>query len=76
MILGSLVVFTTTALLDLAWARYTIALGLRQAWRASVWSAVITVASGLTFVQVVDNNWLLIPAALGAAVGTYWGTKR
>ena len=44
---------------------------LGKALSASSLSAVIVIAAGVVAIEYVNNNWYLIPTALGAFVGTY-----
>ena len=71
MIAQALSVFFAFIVLDVVWARYMIALSDRKVRSACLWSMVIPLLSGWITVQYVDNNWMLIPAALGAGVGTW-----
>lgn len=71
-----LLVFTVAVLLDIVWARYTRALTDMRRLEASAWSFMIIIGGGVQVVNYVHNRWLLIPAALGAAVGTYIGLHK
>jgi len=43
----------------------------RRTRRASGWSAVIILLSACTVVAYTTNRWMVVPAALGAYVGTF-----
>jgi len=65
------VTFFCTLAADYAWARYTAGIAGRDARRASLWSAVIILLSACTVVAYTTNRWMVVPAALGAYVGTF-----
>lgn len=68
-----LLVFVIAAGLDFLWARYITLLSLGEAWRAATYAAAIVAFGGLVTVLYVRNPFLLIPATLGAFVGTLVG---
>lgn len=63
-------VFAAVAVLDLAWARYTIALTDRRGLVSGLYAAGIIALSGFAAVNYVGNPWMLLPAMAGAFVGT------
>jgi hypothetical protein len=58
-------------LLDVIWVFYTKAVVAKAPERAAIWCAALTMANALSAVLYVRNPWLIIPAVLGAAVGTW-----
>lgn len=64
-------VFVAYVLLDFVFARYNIACVQRRVAAASTWSMLIVVFGGYITIKFVSDPWMLIPAALGAFVGTY-----
>jgi hypothetical protein len=74
--LPALLIFAVTFTLDMAWARYTVALVARRIAAASAYAAGITALSGICAISYVENHWMLIPAVLGASVGTTVGMLR
>ncbi len=70
-ILPYVFVFGATFALDFVWAYYTKALNERAAGRAAWWAAGIIILGGVAQIGYVNDPVLLIPAALGAALGTY-----
>lgn len=67
-----LLVFLAYTMLDLVWARYTIALAAKHP-QAMLWAAAIPVLGGYVVIEYTQNPWLLIPVAFGALAGTYLG---
>lgn len=63
--------FFGMAALDWLFARYTFAVTARQAARSSGYAAAFIILQGGVIVSYVHNPWMLIPAALGGAIGTY-----
>jgi len=66
----SLMVFGATVLSDMLWAFYIRRTNEGKVFWAALFSAIIILSGGLVVVAYVDNNWYLIPAAVGAFVGT------
>ena len=57
---------------------YTYYLGAIQEKRAIAsanWAAIVYVIASMLIIGYTDNPWLLIPAILGAWLGTYIGIK-
>lgn len=74
-----IIAFLIMASLDAIWARYIAAISGKPALKGAVWSAAIVAMGGIATVQYTQNSVLLIPAAIGAFVGTYlsvWYDKR
>jgi len=71
MIIQWLGVFFAYVILDIVWAKYTLAIARNNKVPAAFWSAIVPVLSALVVIQYVTNPWLLIPMALGGAVGTW-----
>lgn len=69
-------VFTATVIADFIWARWSAECAAKRASSAAVYGGLIIVCSGFVTVEYVNDHWLLIPAVLGAGVGTYIAVKR
>ncbi|MFA6407745.1 MAG: hypothetical protein WCV80_03515 [Candidatus Paceibacterota bacterium] len=67
----ALLVFGATVISDMLWAFYIRRTNDRKALSAALFSAVIVLSGGLIVVAYVENNWYLLPAAMGAFVGTF-----
>lgn len=68
-------VFLGMVATDFLWAHYTLALTRHQAFRAGLFAAGLIVLGGFVTVSYVDNHLMLIPAGLGAFVGTFAASK-
>lgn len=64
-------VFTATVTADFFWARWAVHATNKQAFRASFYGGAIIACSGFTIFEYTQDPWLLIPAALGAGLGTF-----
>lgn len=64
-------VFFIDFVVDFAWSMYIRSLAKNKSLNAAFWSAFISLAGGITVIAYVENNWLLIPAVVGGAIGTY-----
>jgi hypothetical protein len=69
-------VFFATMLADWFWAQWGRAIVMKQAPTAAFHSVMIILCGGFTIVEYTSNHWLLIPAALGAALGTYVAVRE
>lgn len=65
-------VFLTYVILDIAWTKYTVSIAKNRKLPAALWAGVIPVLSAFLVLQYVENNWVLIPMALGGAAGTWF----
>ena len=74
------IVFFAVFIMDMVWTLYTRALAKDKTILASVLSALVYSISALSFVEIVKDVYLLVPAALGAFLGTYstmkWDIKH
>lgn len=71
-----LLVFVSTLLADIAWTRYTLAVGARAAVKAGIWSTLIILFGAFNITTYVTDRRAIIPAALGAFIGTWWAVGR
>ena len=69
--LQAVYVFVAMSAVDWAWARYSMALADRRALAGSIWAVVILIPSATVVMSYVHDPAMLIPAGLGAFVGTY-----
>lgn len=64
-------VFVALAALDFFWARYTQAITNKRAVFAGAYAIVILALGGFSVISYTTDHTLLIPACLGAFVGTF-----
>ena len=69
-------VFLSTAVADVVWARYTLAVTAKATWQAATWSALIIVLGGFNVTQYVHDWRNIIPAAAGAFAGTWLAVRK
>lgn len=70
-----LAVFAAMVVLDFVWAFYTLALTNHQSLRAGLYAGAWMTTQGFITVSYVVDHWLLVPAIIGAMVGTYAASK-
>jgi small-conductance mechanosensitive channel len=58
---------------DFAWSLYVAAVKDGAAVRASFWAVALFLLGAVAVIGYTKNRWLLVPAAAGAALGTYFG---
>lgn len=68
-------VFAATAIADVCWARYTAHASNGDRWAAASWGVGIYLAGAFTVLQYTADHWMVVPAVLGAFVGTAVGVK-
>jgi hypothetical protein len=71
MILKFILVFFAVALADGAWTLYMQGVAEQRKWKASVSSVLIIALGAFTAISYIEDRRLLIPALLGAFVGTF-----
>jgi len=71
----ALMVFVVTTLSDVFWAIYIRRVSDRKMFSAASISSLIVLFAGFAAIEYVGNNWYLVPAMLGAFVGTYFTLK-
>jgi uncharacterized membrane protein YfcA len=76
MMLKAVGVFVAMIVVDIAWAKYIQTVGERRAVAAASWAAFLYVLGAVVITQYTHDWRLMIPAALGSFVGTYYGARR
>jgi len=75
-----IVVFLVVFVIDVIWTLYIRALAQNKIIFAAVLSALVYSLSVFSFVEITKDTYLLIPAAIGAFLGTYstmrWDIKH
>jgi hypothetical protein len=66
-------VFGATFLADVAWARYVGHVAAGSRWSAGIWSVILFLLGAFAVVSYTTNKMLLIPATIGAFLGTVVG---
>lgn len=69
-------VFAALFALDFVWARYARAMTEQRAARSAHYAAGIILLSGFGITQYASEPLYLIPAALGAWLGTYVAIRK
>jgi hypothetical protein len=70
-ILTALFVFIATGVADVIWVLYIRRVNQGKALASSIFGVIIWFLSAAVVVEYVENKWYLIPAGLGAFIGTY-----
>lgn len=66
----AILIFLATTVSDILWVLYIRRTSEGKAIAAASFSASIVIIGGLVVLAYVGNTWYLVPAALGAFVGT------
>lgn len=75
-ILHGLIVFVAALLADVVWARYTISVAAHAPRLAAIWATFIILIGVVNIDAYIASRWFVIPAAAGAAVGTYYTVRH
>jgi hypothetical protein len=65
--------FLAMFLTDLSWAAYIGSVKAGSAFEAASWALALFVLGAFAVIGYTRNRWLVVPAALGAFLGTYAG---
>lgn len=74
-----LLVFVAMIVTDIVWAQYTHAVSSHNLRKAPPMAVAIIGIGAFVTTSYVENHWLIIPAAIGAYIGTFmsvWWEKR
>lgn len=61
---------------DMCWTLWTRRSNEGKAHIAAFYSVLIYLFGLISFFQVFENRWYLIPVAMGAYAGTYYAVKK
>lgn len=64
-------VFLAMTGLDYAYAEYTKAAADRRLYPACIWAVILYVLGAYVAINVIGDNWNIVPAAAGAFAGTW-----
>lgn len=70
--INAFAVFAICFALDFVWVFYTKAIAEHRRAPATWWSGIIMVITGTNIAEIAHDWKLVIPAALGAACGTFY----
>lgn len=69
-------VFLGMALLDIIWAKYIQYTANKKATTAANYAAILLALNAYVVIAYTSNPYNVIPAAMGAWVGTYIGSQN
>jgi hypothetical protein len=75
MILRGFLVFAATLAADICWAHYVRHAARGSRWWAALWGVGPVLAGAFSVLQYTADHWMVVPAVLGAFVGTAVGVK-
>lgn len=64
------------AVVDLCWAKYTLAMQEKHPMRSGLWSVGIMLCGSLVTVNYVGDKTLITAAAIGAFAGTFYTVRH
>lgn len=71
MIWKFILVFVIVTVADFLWAAYISHTAKGNIWKASFYAAAIALFGGMITLAYINDSRMIIPAVLGAFVGTY-----
>ena len=75
MIWNMIGVFVAMIAVDIIWTAYIKTIAQGEASAAAFWSLLVMLVGAYVTIQYVHDPLMLVPAGLGAAVGTYVAVK-
>ena len=70
-----LITFFAVFATELIYTQYLKAYEESQDFIASLWAGVLTFIGSILVVEYEENKWMIVPAVLGAILGTWVGMK-
>jgi uncharacterized membrane protein YfcA len=67
--------FLAMFIVDILYSYYIKAIQDEEALKAGLWAGTVYAIASVSVINFTINHWLIIPAALGAALGTYVGIR-
>lgn len=64
-------IFVATGIGDFVWAKYIASITTSTPLIASTWATITLVLGAFVVISYVQDKRMLIPAAIGAFIGTY-----
>ena len=58
---------------DFTWAKYIATVAAHSSLAAAIYGVIVVVLGAYIVVSYVEDKRLIIPAAIGAFIGTYYG---
>lgn len=69
------ITFFAVGVTDLLYVMYVRSVQQNAPIQAAWWSLVVTFTNSIAVINYTEDHWALVPALLGAAVGTYLGMR-
>lgn len=69
-------VFTATVIADVIWAEWSKAVAAKRPAASGLYAMGIIVCGAFVTIEYVHDHILLVPAAAGAFLGTWWSVRR
>ena len=66
-------VFGAMLVSDFIWAKYIATVASKDSFSAATYGVIVVVLGAYIVVSYVEDKRLIIPAAIGAFIGTYYG---
>lgn len=74
-VLAFLGVFLLDMAASYAWAKSISDISDKKPLPATLWSTALYLAGAINVIVYNKDNWYLIPAVIGSAIGVYFGVK-
>ena len=66
-------VLLAVCLSDYVWTRYVAGIANAERLSAAIWAVAVIVLGAFVVISYVHDRRLIVPAAIGAFIGTYYG---
>jgi hypothetical protein len=68
--------FTAMLFVDVCWAKYFLSVSKHKPLPSAMWGSLIVLFGAISTINYVQDKWMLVPAVLGAFVGSYFTVRR
>lgn len=70
-----IITFLAVGATDMLYVMYVRSVQQNAPWQAAWWSLVVTFTNSVAVINYTEDHWAIVPALLGAAMGTYAGMR-
>jgi len=70
-----IITFCAVGATDMLYVMYVRSVQQNVPLQAAWWAVVVTLTNSIAVINYTEDHWALVPALLGAAIGTYAGMR-
>lgn len=70
-----IIIFFLDMFISYTWATSIQTITNKKPLKSALWSSALSLAGAVSIISFTQNRWLIIPAIVGGAIGTYLSVK-